>query len=67
MSIERTYRRLNKARRLANSGEAESVLTAAHEILATRLATIPFKHLGRFSDWPFAFLRVCIESEGISG
>ena len=36
-TIERTYRRLNKAIRLAHSGEADSVLAAAHEILATRI------------------------------
>lgn len=37
MSIERTYRRLNKAIRLALSGEAESVLAAAREILLVRV------------------------------
>jgi len=37
MVIKRTYRRMNKAIRLAHSGEADSVLAAAHEILATRL------------------------------
>ncbi len=37
MSIARTYRRLNKALRLALSGEADSVLAAAQEILATRM------------------------------
>jgi DNA repair protein RadC len=37
MQIERTYRRMNKAIRLAHSGEADSVLAAAHEILATRI------------------------------
>jgi hypothetical protein len=35
--IKRTYRRMNKAIRLAHSGEADSVLAAAHEILATRM------------------------------
>jgi DNA repair protein RadC len=37
MVIKRTYRRMNKAIRLAHSGEADSVLAAAHEILATRI------------------------------
>jgi DNA repair protein RadC len=37
MVIKRTYRRMNKAIRLAQSGEAQSVLAAAHEILATRM------------------------------
>ena len=37
MVIKRTYRRMNKAVRLAQSGEAQSILTAAHEILATRM------------------------------
>jgi len=37
MVIKRTYRRMNKAIRLAQSGEAQSVLAAAHEILATRI------------------------------
>ncbi len=37
MSIDRAYRRLNKALRLALSGEADSVLSAAQEILATRM------------------------------
>ena len=37
MVIQRTYRRMNKAIRLAHSGEADSVLAAAHEILATRM------------------------------
>ena len=37
MVIKRTYRRMNKAIRLAHSGEADSVLAAAHEILATRM------------------------------
>ena len=37
MVIKRTYRRMNKAIRLAQSGEADSVLAAAHEILATRM------------------------------
>lgn len=38
MSIEKTYRRLNRAIRLALSGEADRVLSAAREILATRIA-----------------------------
>ena len=37
MVIKRTYRRMNKAIRLAQPGEAQSILTAAHEILATRM------------------------------
>lgn len=37
MSIEKTFRRMNKAIRLATSGEADNVLAAAREILATRL------------------------------
>ena len=37
MVIKRTYRRMNKAIRLAQSGEAQSVLAAAHERLATRM------------------------------
>ena len=37
MSIERTYRRLNRAIRLAHSAEAQDVLAAAREILATRI------------------------------
>ncbi len=37
MSIEKNHRRLNKALRLAQSGEADSVLVAAQEILATRM------------------------------
>jgi DNA repair protein RadC len=37
MSIERTFRRLNRALRLALSGEADCVLAAAQEILATRI------------------------------
>src|ERR1017187_865604 len=37
MVIKRTYRRMNKAIRLAQSGEAQSVLAAAHEILTTRM------------------------------
>ena len=35
MSIERTFRRLNRAIRLAQSAEAQDVLAAAREILAT--------------------------------
>ncbi len=37
MTNEKNYRRLNKALRLALSGEADSVLSAAQEILATRM------------------------------
>ena len=37
MTIDRTYRRINRAIRLAQTGEAESVLAAANEILATRM------------------------------
>jgi DNA repair protein RadC len=37
MTIERTYRRLNRALRLAHSAEAQDVLSAAREILATRI------------------------------
>ncbi|MEI6300393.1 MAG: DNA repair protein RadC [Betaproteobacteria bacterium] len=37
MTIQKTYRRMNKAIRLAQSGEAAGVLAAAHEILATRM------------------------------
>src|SRR5690242_19435193 len=37
MCIGKTYRRMNKALRLAQSGEADNVLTAAQEILATRI------------------------------
>ena len=37
MSIDRTYRRMNKALRLAQSGEADSVLAAAQAILAARM------------------------------
>jgi DNA repair protein RadC len=37
MNIERTYRRLNRAIRLAHSAEAQDVLSAAREILATRI------------------------------
>jgi DNA repair protein RadC len=35
--IKRADRRMNKAIRLAQSGEAQSVLAAAHEILVTRI------------------------------
>ncbi len=35
--IPKAYRRMNKALRLAQSGEAENVLSAAREILATRM------------------------------
>jgi len=34
----RTYRRVTKALRLAQSGEADSILAAAKEILATRMS-----------------------------
>jgi len=37
MQIERTYRRMNKAIRLAHSGDADRILVAANEILATRI------------------------------
>jgi DNA repair protein RadC len=37
MTIARVYRRMNKALRLAHSSEADDVLAAAQEILATRL------------------------------
>ena len=37
MNAARTYRRINKALRLAQSGDAESILAAAQEILATRI------------------------------
>ena len=37
MCIEKTYRRINKALRLAQSAEAETVLAAAQEILSTRI------------------------------
>ena len=37
MNTARTYRRINRALRLAQSGEAENVLAAAQEILATRI------------------------------
>ena len=37
MSFSRTYRRINKALRLAQSGDAENVLAAALEILSTRI------------------------------
>jgi DNA repair protein RadC len=36
-TIERTYRRMNKAIRLAQSGEADSVIAAALKILETRM------------------------------
>ena len=36
-TIDRTYRRMNRAIKLALSGEADSVLAAAHEILATHM------------------------------
>ena len=37
MSIDRIYRRLNRAIRLARSAEAQDVLAAAREIMATRM------------------------------
>jgi DNA repair protein RadC len=37
MTIPKTYRRLNRAIRLAMSAEAQDVLAAAREILATRM------------------------------
>jgi len=37
MTIPKTYRRLNRAIRLAMSAEAQDVLAAAQEILATRI------------------------------
>ena len=37
MTTAKTHRRINRALRLAQSGEAESVLAAAQEILATRI------------------------------
>ena len=37
MTIPKTYRRLNRALRLAQSAEAQDVLSAAKEILATRI------------------------------
>ena len=37
MNSARTYRRINRALRLAQSGDAENVLAAAQEILATRI------------------------------
>lgn len=37
MVISRTYRRMNKALRLALSGDAKKVLAAAREILAARI------------------------------
>ena len=37
MTIDRTYRRINKAIRLAQSGEADRILAAAREVLATRM------------------------------
>ena len=37
MTIPKTYRRLNRAIRLAHSAEAQDVLSAAREILATRI------------------------------
>ena len=38
MTIPKAYRRLNRAIRLAHSAEAQNVLAAAREILATRIA-----------------------------
>ena len=37
MTIQKTHRRMNKAIRLALSGDAEGILAAAHEILSTRI------------------------------
>lgn len=37
MTTEKTYRRMNKALRLAHSGEAENILAAAQAILSTRM------------------------------
>jgi len=37
MTTERNYRRMNKALRLAHSGESENVLAAAQAILSTRM------------------------------
>ena len=37
MNSERTYRRINKAIRLARSGEADSVISAAQQIMETRM------------------------------
>ncbi len=37
MTTDRTYRRMNKALRLAQTGEADRILAAALEILATRI------------------------------
>ena len=37
MNSERTYRRINKAIRLAHSGEADSVISAAQQIMETRM------------------------------
>lgn len=39
MTVQKTYRRMNKAIRLAFSGDAEGILAAAHEILAARIST----------------------------
>jgi DNA repair protein RadC len=37
MNSERTYRRINKAIRLAHSGDADSVISAAQQIMETRM------------------------------
>ncbi len=37
MNSERTYRRINKAIRLAHSGEADSVISAAQQIMEVRM------------------------------
>lgn len=37
MTIDRAYRRMNKALRLAQSGQADEVLAAAREILEARM------------------------------
>lgn len=39
MTIQKTHRRMNKAIRLALSGDAEGILAAAHEILAARISS----------------------------
>ena len=38
MTVQKTHRRMNKAIRLALSGDAEGILAAAHEILSTRIS-----------------------------
>jgi DNA repair protein RadC len=39
MTVQKTYRRMNKAIRLALSGDADGILAAAHEILAARISS----------------------------